>query len=123
VASLASAQTVLFGPTTYTRTAGPPNQFTATFPLPTGATAPYTLHLVNGHADGTKRISSATVTLNGTSIFGPSDFGQNVAVLDQIVPLHASNQLEETKGSPISKAPVKRAQSIVPSVFSERGPC
>jgi hypothetical protein len=60
----AFAQLVLFGPTTYTRTAGPPNQFTATFPVPAGATAPYTLHLVNGHADGTKRISSATVTLN-----------------------------------------------------------
>ena len=29
----------------------------------------------------------------------------------------------ENKGSPISKAPVKRAQAIVPSVFSERGPC
>lgn len=27
------------------------------------------------------------------------------------------------KGSPISKAPVKRAHSIVPSVFSERGKC
>jgi len=30
---------------------------------------------------------------------------------------------QETKGAPISKAPVKWAQAIVPSVFSERGPC
>jgi hypothetical protein len=30
----AFAQTVLFGPKQYTRTAGPPNQFTDTFTLP-----------------------------------------------------------------------------------------
>ncbi|MCC6964953.1 MAG: hypothetical protein IT391_01545, partial [Nitrospira sp.] len=88
------AQTVLFGPKTYTRTAGPPNQFTDTFTLPAGATAPYTLHVVNGNANGTNRISSATVQLNGTQILGPSDFGQNVAVLDRTVALQASNQLE-----------------------------
>ena len=49
----AFAQTVLFGPKQYTRTAGPPNQFTDTFTLPAGATAPYTLHVVNGNANGT----------------------------------------------------------------------
>ena len=57
-ADLLHAQTVLFGPKQYTRTAGPPNQFTDTLTLPTGTTAPYTLHIVNGNADGTKRISS-----------------------------------------------------------------
>ncbi len=35
------AQTVLFGPTQYTRTAGPPNSFTDQFTLPSGATAPF----------------------------------------------------------------------------------
>lgn len=90
----AFAQTVLFGPTQYTRTAGPPNQFTNTFTLPTGATAPYTLHVVNGNPNGTNRISSATVKLNGAQILGPSDFGQNVAVLDRTVTLQATNTLE-----------------------------
>lgn len=88
------AQTVLFGPTQYTRTAGPPNQFTDTVTLPAGTTAPYTLHVVNGNANGTNRISSATVKLNGIQILGPSDFGQNVAVLDRTVALQASNTLE-----------------------------
>jgi hypothetical protein len=32
----AFAQTVLFGPKQYTRTAGPPNQFTDTLTLPAG---------------------------------------------------------------------------------------
>ena len=90
----AFAQTVLFGPKQYTRTAGPPNQFTDTFTLPSGTTAPYTLHVVNGNANGTNRISSATVKLNSTQILGPSDFGQNVAVIDRTVSLQASNTLE-----------------------------
>lgn len=90
----AFAQSVLFGPKQYTRTAGPPNQFTDTFTLPAGTTAPYTLHVVNGNANGTNRISSATVKLNGTKILDPSDFGQNVAVLDRTVTLQASNTLE-----------------------------
>ncbi|MCC6965793.1 MAG: Ig-like domain-containing protein, partial [Nitrospira sp.] len=88
------AQTVLFGPTPYTRTAGPPNHFTATITLPAGTTPPYTLHIANGNADGTKRISSATIKLNGAQILGPNDFGQNVAVIDRTVALQASNQLE-----------------------------
>jgi RHS repeat-associated protein len=87
------AQAVLFGPKSYTRTAGPPNEVTDTFTLPSGTTAPYTLHLVNGNPDGTKRVSSATVTLNGAQILSPSDFNQNVAVLDRTVTLQAANTL------------------------------
>jgi len=90
----AFAQTVLFGPKQYTRTAGPPNQFTDTFTLPSGTTAPYTLHVLNGNANGTNRISSATVKLNGLQIVSPNDFGQNVAVLDRTVALQASNTVE-----------------------------
>lgn len=55
---------------------------------------PYTLHIVNGHANGTNRISSARVTLNGTEIAGPNDFGQNVAVIDRTVSLQAGNTLQ-----------------------------
>jgi len=88
------AQTVLFGPTQYTRTAGPPNQFTATFALSAGTTAPYTIHIVNGNADGTKRISSATIKVNGLQVAGPGDFGQNVAVIDRTVSLQPTNTLE-----------------------------
>ncbi len=48
------AQMVLFGPTTYTRTAGAPNQFTHTFTLPTGTTAPYTIQIVNEYWSGAR---------------------------------------------------------------------
>lgn len=96
-AGVAHAQTpdqALFGPKQYLRTSGPPNQYTDTLTLPAGATAPFLLHIVNGNADGTNRVSSATVTLNGSQIAGPSDFNQNVAVIDRAVTLQANNTLE-----------------------------
>jgi hypothetical protein len=49
---------------------------------------------VNGNADGTHRISSAAVKVNGTQIFGLSDFGQNVAGIDRTVAVQPSNTLE-----------------------------
>jgi hypothetical protein len=49
---------------------------------------------VNGNADGTHGISSATVKVNGTQILGLSDFGQNVAVIDRTVTMQPSNTLE-----------------------------
>jgi hypothetical protein len=98
------AQTVLFGPQQYTRTAGTPNQFTDTFTLPPGTTAPYTLHIVNGNANGTNRISSATVKLNVTQILDPNDFDQNVAVIDRTVTLQSSNTLEIPNSARDSRA-------------------
>lgn len=116
------AQTVLFGPQTYQRTAGPPNQFTDTFTLPAGTTLPYTLHVVNGNADGTKRISSATVKLNGTQILGPSYFGQNVAIIDRPVTLQASNTLEirltSAPGSFIRVSVLDTSSGTVPTALT-----
>lgn len=116
------AQSVLFGPKQYTRTAGPPNQFTDTFTLPAGTTAPYTLHVVNGNPDGTNRISSATVKLNGTQILSPSDFGQNVAVLDLTVTLQANNTLEirltSAPGSFITVSVLDTSAGTVPTTLT-----
>ncbi len=89
-----AAEQVLFGPSQYTRTAGPPNQFLETIPLPPTLTAPFRLHIENGNADGTHRISSATITLNGIQVVGPSDFSQQVAAFDRTVSLQASNTLQ-----------------------------
>lgn len=87
------SQQVIFGPTQYLRTAGPPNQYTDTVSLPAGATAPFLLHIVNGNPNGTNRVSSAHVTRNGTEVVGPSEFSQNVAVIDRTVSLQATNTL------------------------------
>ena len=95
--------TVVFGPKQYLRTSGAPNEFSDAFALPAGIGAPFQLQILNGAPNATNRISSARVTLNGTQIVGPSDFGQNVATITRTVTLGANNtltsRLESTPGA------------------------
>ena len=84
----------LFGPKQYTRSSGPPNQFLETIPLPPTLTSPFRLHVQNGNPDGTNRISSAMITLNGTQVAGPADFSQQVADFDRTVSLEVNNTLQ-----------------------------
>jgi hypothetical protein len=49
--------------------------------------------MVNGNADGTNRISSASISLNGTQIIGPSDLNQQVAKIVKPVTLTDQNRL------------------------------
>jgi hypothetical protein len=83
---------ILFGPQQYTRQAGPPNVFTATFD--NCGTGPGTLIVVNGKADGSNRISSASIRLNGTEVVGPSEFNPHVDRIEKPVSLGAENTLE-----------------------------
>ena len=63
----ASAQmTPAFGPKQYTRTAGPPQTFTEHFHH--CGTAACQIVIVNGNADGSNRVSSASISLNGVEI-------------------------------------------------------
>ena len=94
-----TANTPVFGPQTYTRTTGAPNQYTTTFTAPAWVVSPYNLHVVNGDANGNYRISSATISLNGVQILGPSDFNQNVATIDRSVTLQSTNTLQVTLAS------------------------
>ena len=93
-ATASATEQLIFGPTQYTRTSGPPNQFAATIPLPPTLVAPFRLHVQNGNPDGSNRISSATITLNGTQVAGPSDFSQQVAAFDRVLTLQANNTLQ-----------------------------
>src|SRR5882724_13170230 len=94
-----TASTPVFGPQTYTRTTGAPNEYTTTFTAPPWIVSPFSLHIVNGDASGKNRISSATIALNGVQIAGPSDFNQNVATIDRSVTLQATNTLQVTLAS------------------------
>ncbi|MGH7165275.1 MAG: Ig-like domain-containing protein, partial [Nitrospiraceae bacterium] len=85
---------LLFGPKQYLRTTGPPNQYTDTFTVPASVGAPFLLHIVNGEANGSNRISSAWITLNEVQVAGPNDFGQTVAVVDRTVTLQPTNTLQ-----------------------------
>src|SRR6266581_4316179 len=82
----------IFGPQQYTRTKGPPNRFTDTFQNCETA-AQYKMVVANGSSEGEDRISSASIILNGTQVFSPSDFNQQVARLEKPVTLARDNQL------------------------------
>jgi len=59
--------------------------------------ADFVLKVQNGSADGTQRVSSALVSLNGVKILAPADFNQNVQTLERsIAPLPAGNSLAVT---------------------------
>jgi RHS repeat-associated protein len=91
---VSAAGFTILGPARFDRTTGAPNKYLEQFSLPAGVTAPYTLHIQNGEADGTNRASSATVKLNGVDILLPSDLNQNVANVDRTVTLTSANSLE-----------------------------
>jgi hypothetical protein len=89
-----STTTYFWGPQQFLRTTGSPNDYTVTITVPASITSPYNLHIQNGNADGTNRVSSATICINGTQVAGPSDFNQNVATLDRAVTLTAQTTLD-----------------------------
>jgi hypothetical protein len=88
--SAATAPT--FGPKQYTRIAGPPQTFTEVFPRCGGA--PCQLVVMNGDGNGQKRISSASIFLNGKQILGPSNFNQQVDKIVLPVALEDSDQIK-----------------------------
>ena len=90
--SIAAQMTPAFGPKQYTRIAGKPQVFTETFEH--CGTAPSQIVVINGNANGTNRISSASLFLNGIQIIAPSDFNQKVAEIVKPVVLADQNQLE-----------------------------
>src|SRR5438034_3038948 len=90
----AAPMTAAFGPKQYIRAAGPPETFTETFQY--HGTSPCQIVVVNGNADGTQRISSASISLNGQQIVGPRDFNQQVGGIVKAVVLADQNQLSTT---------------------------
>lgn len=85
---------------TVERGTGPPEaeRFLFQVPSPDG---PFRMALVNGTEDGTDRVSSAVVRLNGQQIAGPRRFNQNVERLELEVSLREENVLSiELRGSP-----------------------
>src|SRR5215813_6648173 len=85
----------IYGPQRFTRLTGQPVNVVQTFSLPADAIAPFSIQIENGAPEGSNRVSSATIKLNGTDLFTPSDFNQNVSSLNKpITTLTATNTLE-----------------------------
>ncbi len=89
--SKAADMTPVFGPQRYTRMTGAPQNFAA--PFSHCGTAPCQIVVVNGNADRSNRVSSASVLLNGVEVVGPADFNQRVGMIVKPVTLAAENQL------------------------------
>jgi hypothetical protein len=87
----AAATTSCFGPNRYTRRPGPPQTFTETFQH--CGIAPCQLVVVNGNRNGTHRVTSASISLNGRQIIRPRDLNQHVARIVRPVVLEDNNQL------------------------------
>jgi hypothetical protein len=96
VSSIAQ-MTPAFGPKQYMRTTGHPNTFTDTFSH--CGTQPCQIVVVNGNADGSDRVSSGSISLNGVQVVGPSDFNQRIARIVKPVALAVENQLTVTLAS------------------------
>ncbi|HEX2203192.1 MAG TPA: hypothetical protein VHG91_07830, partial [Longimicrobium sp.] len=75
---------------------------TARFVVPPSAGAPVALHVRNGNADGTARVTSAVVRINGTQVFGGDDFNPEIGTLSRVfVPRAGENVVEfALKGQP-----------------------
>jgi len=90
-ASDAFSAGLAFGAKDYIRGRGAPVVVTDTFIAARPGTA-FTLRIDNGGSHGQfGRVSSAVITLNGVVVVGPSDFNQQVAVIQKRVALHHAN--------------------------------
>lgn len=83
-----------FGPRVYSRGTGEPVTVPATFTVRNPG-ASYSLVIESNS------VSSAVVTLNGVTVFGPNDFNPHVLTLSKVVTLAAQNTLTvELRGQP-----------------------
>lgn len=81
-----------FGPKVFTRDPEAPQEVIERFEL-RGQASDIKLIVKNGLPDGTRRVSSAWISLNGEQLLTPADFNQQVAELRTPVMLLPSNEL------------------------------
>jgi hypothetical protein len=65
----------VFGPRTYVRGTGAPNEFSEIFNL-RGSASQFDVIIHNGNPNGSQRITAGWVWLNGIQILGPEDFDE-----------------------------------------------
>src|SRR6266576_6743603 len=63
----------VYGPHRFDRRSGNPVTVVEQFTIPSDVTAPFTVLLQNGAGDGSNRVSSATISLNGSDLFTAND--------------------------------------------------
>ena len=85
----------------FIRSTGKPVKETLTFDLPSQFVEPFFLNVTSGNPDGSDRVDSATITLNGMLIFDPTDFNEQTGFLSRAVSLLPTNTLNvQISGAP-----------------------
>jgi len=134
ISSLFAQGTVtIFGPRVFERSTGKPVTVTVPFSRGADAVSPFTMIVTNGAANGSNRVSSATIKINGATLFSQSDFNQQVPQLSKPVTLAANNVLEVQLSSKpgsyltinitatnISTAPVITIFSPLPDIITSQ---
>lgn len=84
---------VVYGPRRIDRT-GPLSKFSEQFTLPSDAVAPFNITIVNGALDGTNRVLSGTVRLNGVTLVDSNQINIAVASTTRPLQLAANNTID-----------------------------
>ncbi|MEJ2097984.1 MAG: hypothetical protein P8Y38_12845 [Deltaproteobacteria bacterium] len=120
-----AAEIQLLGPKKYLRTSGSPDHFNHTF---SGVPGDAVVILQNGDNSGGKRvedgISSATVRVNGTVVFGPQDFSSTVYEMKTTLRILEENTLTvDLASAPESYLTLQIVQEMpTPRLQLERNP-
>src|ERR1043166_1459999 len=77
----------VYGPRRFDRQTGQAVNVVENFSIPSDAAAPFSIQIQNGDANGSNRVSSATIRLNGADVFKPANFNQTVGSLSKAVSL------------------------------------
>ncbi|MFQ5777636.1 MAG: hypothetical protein ACE5IP_06475 [Terriglobia bacterium] len=86
----------------FRRETGAPQMFQEALAFPAEPTGNFVLKVINGKHDGTNRVSSARILLNGVEILSPTHFSQQVEFLSIPVTLVRNNSIEVTlAGKPL----------------------
>jgi len=96
------AETALFGPKVYTRSAGKPQVVIDTFNVASTVGA-FKLVVQNGEPTGNAkhRVTSAIVTLNGLPVLGANDFNKQVSLIEKPVTPQSDNKITvQVQGGP-----------------------
>ncbi|HEU6453721.1 MAG TPA: RHS repeat-associated core domain-containing protein [Gemmatimonadaceae bacterium] len=93
----------VYGANQYTIPSGTAKTYNESFSLPAGAAAPYRVYVANGAPDGTLRVTSGSITLNGTQIVSTTELTSTVGSLTKVVTLGASNTLGITVNGSVNQ--------------------